>query len=211
MLDIRDSPTTLSIVSLKTRYKKLSYMQLPHFLTTITPNRSLPHKQRLRSSFRLHQIRTRTAAASLEDKLQCTIQSMPFSDDGVSVTACAALSSNLDSALRHLRHKKRPIVLWVDALCINQSDVEERNHQVHQMRTIYGRAQETIAYIGDLTGSNVSKPAWNFLERRVPWDALFKAEMLQRRTHDHYGESLRQEDLIETVRRMWYARVDLHL
>ncbi|KAK9415776.1 putative Heterokaryon incompatibility domain-containing protein [Seiridium unicorne] len=47
--------------------------------------------------------------------------------------------------------------------------------------------------------------------RRVPWDALFKAVMLQRRTHDHYGESLRQEDLIETVRRMWYARVDFHL
>jgi hypothetical protein len=37
------------------------------------------------------------------------------------------VSENLESALRHLRYKHRPRTLWVDALCIDQSNVEERN------------------------------------------------------------------------------------
>jgi hypothetical protein len=42
-----------------------------------------------------------------------------------------------------------PIMLWIDAICINQTDVIERNHQVSRMGSIYSRAQRVIVWLGD--------------------------------------------------------------
>jgi hypothetical protein len=36
------------------------------------------------------------------------------------------ITANLDSALRHLRQEHQPLAMWVDALCINQDNVDER-------------------------------------------------------------------------------------
>jgi hypothetical protein len=55
---------------------------------------------------------------------------------------------NLWEALRHLRYPERRRVIWVDALCINQEDTLERNHQVNQMGRIYGEADCVIAWLG---------------------------------------------------------------
>ncbi|KAF2830838.1 HET-domain-containing protein, partial [Ophiobolus disseminans] len=38
--------------------------------------------------------------------------------------------------------------LWIDAICINQSDLLERNHQVAQMRDVYTKAESVIAWLG---------------------------------------------------------------
>ena len=37
--------------------------------------------------------------------------------------------------------------LWVDALCINQNDVSERNHQVQMMSEIYSSAFTVLAWV----------------------------------------------------------------
>ncbi|KAK4499162.1 hypothetical protein PRZ48_009674 [Zasmidium cellare] len=37
---------------------------------------------------------------------------------------------------------------WTDALCIDQSNLEERNHQVHQMWRIYSGAEQVFAWLG---------------------------------------------------------------
>lgn len=39
--------------------------------------------------------------------------------------------------------------LWIDALCIDQNNVLERNHQVQQMGVIYKQAQQVIAWMGN--------------------------------------------------------------
>ena len=38
--------------------------------------------------------------------------------------------------------------LWIDALCINQDDIEERSQQVRLMGKIYRRAKVVLAYLG---------------------------------------------------------------
>jgi hypothetical protein len=38
---------------------------------------------------------------------------------------------------------------WIDAMCKNQEDVEERNHQVLKMRQIYEGAQKIVIWLGD--------------------------------------------------------------
>lgn len=57
-------------------------------------------------------------------------------------------TSNLHAALCQLREKGHKS-LWVDAVCINQTDLEEKNIQLLQMGAIYQRANQTIAWLGN--------------------------------------------------------------
>lgn len=48
---------------------------------------------------------------------------------------------DLLSALKALRYTHEDRYLWIDAICINQANVKEKNHQVEMMALIYGQAQ----------------------------------------------------------------------
>jgi Heterokaryon incompatibility protein (HET) len=61
------------------------------------------------------------------------------------------VTTNLESALRHLRLKNDARRLWIDAICINQSDILERNHQVKNMKSIYSAASKVLAWLGKWT------------------------------------------------------------
>ncbi|KAH7377315.1 heterokaryon incompatibility protein-domain-containing protein [Pyrenochaeta sp. MPI-SDFR-AT-0127] len=54
---------------------------------------------------------------------------------------------------------------WIDAICIDQSNVKERNHQVNQMGEIYHNASETVVWLGNNT--LYSSIAFDFIRRRV--------------------------------------------
>ncbi|KAI1123577.1 HET-domain-containing protein [Nemania abortiva] len=58
------------------------------------------------------------------------------------------VSPNCHEMLRTLRDKDKVRTLWVDAICINQSDVEERNDQVKVMGDIYRIASHTVIFLG---------------------------------------------------------------
>lgn len=58
------------------------------------------------------------------------------------------IAKNLSIALRHLRHQTEKRQLWIDALCINQADKNERSSQIALMGDIYRRANCVIAWIG---------------------------------------------------------------
>jgi hypothetical protein len=55
---------------------------------------------------------------------------------------------NLWWALWHLRRRDEDRVLWIDALCINQTHVEERNHQVGLMGRIYSQSFGVVVWLG---------------------------------------------------------------
>ena len=58
---------------------------------------------------------------------------------------------NLESALRHLRHESEELVIWVDALCINQKDLAEKNSQVQKMASVFRQAKMVICWLGEET------------------------------------------------------------
>jgi hypothetical protein len=62
------------------------------------------------------------------------------------------ITSNLALALRqfraHATAERQRLVIWTDALCINQTDTEERSAQVGIMRDIYKAAYSVLMWIG---------------------------------------------------------------
>jgi hypothetical protein len=61
------------------------------------------------------------------------------------------VSRNLEEALRTLRDLKETrlgMCYWVDSLCIDQENLEERNEQVKRMKEIYSRARAIIVWLG---------------------------------------------------------------
>lgn len=55
---------------------------------------------------------------------------------------------NLWHALNRFQSDYAELVVWIDAICINQSIGRERNHQVAKMKTIYEKATEVIVWLG---------------------------------------------------------------
>lgn len=68
----------------------------------------------------------------------------PISIDG----EIAYITSNLRQALAHLADAFSQRSFWIDAICIDQNNLQERMHQVAQMRTIYSNATEVIMWLG---------------------------------------------------------------
>jgi hypothetical protein len=65
-----------------------------------------------------------------------------------------SVRQNLWNFLRMARNTELTGYLWIDALCINQEVVEERNHQVWMMGKIYTGAERVIVWLG-VVSSNV--------------------------------------------------------
>lgn len=59
------------------------------------------------------------------------------------------ITKSLELALRYLRRAGEIRTLWVDALCIDQGNVEERNVQVPQMWRIFSKAHRVISWLGE--------------------------------------------------------------
>ncbi|KAF2132910.1 heterokaryon incompatibility protein [Dothidotthia symphoricarpi CBS 119687] len=58
------------------------------------------------------------------------------------------LTSNLTHALPHLARHSATKRLWIDQICINQSDNDEKSAQVGLMSEIYKKATRTIIWLG---------------------------------------------------------------
>ncbi|KAK9423651.1 hypothetical protein SUNI508_04132 [Seiridium unicorne] len=60
------------------------------------------------------------------------------------------VTRNLHSALRRLRQTNKCRSVWVDQLCINQDDYQERSAQVRMMRRIYSECKLAVLWLGDI-------------------------------------------------------------
>lgn len=80
---------------------------------------------------------------------------------------------SLLDALKHLRRyfthptstAAAPEWIWIDALCINQEDMEEKIVQVPLMVTLYGRARNVISWLG--SGDPAIASAFSFISETV--------------------------------------------
>ncbi|EPE37069.1 hypothetical protein GLAREA_09232 [Glarea lozoyensis ATCC 20868] len=59
------------------------------------------------------------------------------------------ITKNCEAALRRFRHHHETTVLWVDAICIDQSNLVERSQQVLLMKVIYSKAEAVLVWLGE--------------------------------------------------------------
>lgn len=71
--------------------------------------------------------------------------------------------SNLLHALLDIRLAKASKIIWIDAICIDQANIAERNSQVEMMGDIYRNAATVRAWLGP--GSDISSDAFKLLQR----------------------------------------------
>ena len=81
---------------------------------------------------------------------------------------CIEVQVNLYRALQSLRARRLQSLLWIDALCINQSGAKEKSHQIPLMRDIYSQASTVLIWLGD--ASKIEEAALRALPKIV--DAL---------------------------------------
>lgn len=89
------------------------------------------------------------------------------------------VTPNLYEALNHRRGWKLKIgtaktLLWVDAICINQDDLIERNHQVGLVGQIYSKATLVMAWVG--TSNEDAWIAFKLISRLKPLVELWQSE-----------------------------------
>lgn len=59
------------------------------------------------------------------------------------------VTRNLYGALSRLRHGFIERFLWIDALCINQADLSEKEQQIQFMAKIYAQANRVVVWLGE--------------------------------------------------------------
>jgi hypothetical protein len=97
---------------------------------------------------------------------------------------------------------------WIDALCIDQSNVNERNHQVNLMKDIYVGAEEVYVWLG--SKSDNSGIAMEYIGSKAARSLKPKGPGYQRIWTREEGRALR--DLCERPywRRMWVIQEIVH-
>ena len=58
------------------------------------------------------------------------------------------MTENLWEALRSYRQEDGLVILWVDAVCIDQANIQERFEQVLLMRGIYSESKRVLIWLG---------------------------------------------------------------
>lgn len=85
--------------------------------------------------------------------------------------------------------------IWVDALCINQEDVDERQSQVRMMGAVFGQAEQVLCWLGPFSdeknGEARARRAISFLRRfnENPREYLRAAHK-----HLHFGDDAADTD-----------------
>ena len=123
------------------------------------------------------------------------------------------VTENLHSALVHLRSERQVRLLWVDAVCINQQDVEEKTEQVGMMREIYERAETVNIWLGPAAQNSTA--ALSLVQQLNMAEDLDKFAGIESRNfwdldQHHYGLPLTTArvwyDLFDILRRPWFTR-----
>ena len=129
--------------------------------------------------------------------------------DGQNVT----VGAELNEALRRIRDEDEERVLWVDALCINQLDINERNQHVQRMGEIYAKADRVLIWLGEYIGcAYETLETLNALHQKIV-DFQEEAKFLARGAirakflTDPEIQHLRWDLLSDLLNRAWFERV----
>jgi hypothetical protein len=109
---------------------------------------------------------------------------------------------NLEKALQNFKSLTTPRTLWADAICINQSNMKERTHQVELMAKIYESASKVLIWLS--SSSTESQTAFAFIRnlKNIP---VREYRQRMEESHDYYAISF--QALCKLLKRGWFKRM----
>ncbi|KAF2107991.1 heterokaryon incompatibility protein-domain-containing protein, partial [Lophiotrema nucula] len=122
------------------------------------------------------------------------------------------ITRNCWQALRRLRLERRVRYLWIDSICIDQDNHQERNHQVGLMGDVYRQARCVLVWLGK--GNEETDAAVRYLEdvatkarakslRTLTLDVPLDRKIIKVMDHDNAV----LEQLTSLFERTWFKRV----
>ncbi|KAI0414690.1 heterokaryon incompatibility protein-domain-containing protein [Xylaria grammica] len=129
-----------------------------------------------------------------------------------------SLTESLVVALEHLQHHEKTLVVWADAICINQSDDVEKGHQVQMMSRIYKSAALVVAWLGlesDESDKAIqqlrdfTKLAFSAMEQIDELESMFEAGQLEQAEGDELppGRNIDFLPVKTLLERPWFDRI----
>ena len=113
------------------------------------------------------------------------------------------ITANVNDLLRRLRKSTDSRFLWIDSICINQNDNEEKGIQIALMGDIYRLAQKVQVWLGEENDGDHIRWVFAFIREM----ARPGKETLER---SYYNESLLEGDTAQCVDRFlsrpWFRR-----
>ncbi|KAK4447348.1 heterokaryon incompatibility protein-domain-containing protein [Podospora aff. communis PSN243] len=130
------------------------------------------------------------------------------------------VTKNLAMALRYLRDTKRPVTLWIDALCINQADEDEKQLQIQRMDWVFANATPVLVWLGgyheteatracedgdDCEHKQQMQVVFNFIWARSGWRRLVPSYLKGGTVNAWYPRV--RSGLSELHKRGWWERL----
>lgn len=130
-------------------------------------------------------------AVSLDDSPEYTALSYvwgnPQASQGITVEDHDfPVTENLYSALRHMQYTTIQPAIWIDAICIDQANTDEKNDQVPKMGDLYSRAKRVLVWLGP--GDQKSDQAVTILQKASQIFSDQRAELRDEYLQDHMKE-----------------------
>ena len=106
---------------------------------------------------------------------------------------CFKVTKNLHAALLRLRNHYFERIIWVDAVCINQADDQEKARQIQNMVEIYGQASRVIIWLGE--GTDDSDQAFEDIRNAAEDEVVTLLEKTN------------QKSILKLLERQWFRRI----
>ena len=103
------------------------------------------------------------------------------------------VGQNLYAALLHLQDHSISRIIWVDAVCINQTDGKEKEHQIQLIAEIYAKASRVIVWLGDAQGNS---------KRALEAICLAGEKSTKLPNTEPF-----QQDILQLLQRQWFRRI----
>ncbi|WAO93335.1 HET-domain-containing protein [Fusarium falciforme] len=114
-------------------------------------------------------------------------------------------------ALRRFRAEFGAFSIWIDAICINQDDLDERSAQVTVMRRIYESAKMVLVYLGETEKGRELKHLFDSVMKFLPRSGECRDSKIDWNSLNKYGLpdvlSSRWHQLVQFFSHPWFLRV----
>ncbi|KAB8232362.1 HET domain-containing protein [Aspergillus alliaceus] len=109
------------------------------------------------------------------------------------------VTQNLYTALLHLRDPQLERTIWVDAICIDQDDNDEKSIQILLMRAIYAQADRVIVWLGEAIedGDNALKTIHRLAEDQSLQDKYLLGQ----------SQKTSNDACLKLLQREWFQRI----